>query len=203
MQPTNEHPFPIDYLEEISTAPKKSKALGSNKLFFGIIGAGLIIALFVGVFAFLNAGPSTTSSVLQLKVRLANLQSIADASQAKIANSKLRAANKSLSLVLANANRDIQPHVAATGVDPAKIDPKIIAGEDTSKLIQSLENARLNAAFDRTYAREMDYQLNALSALLEQIEKSTKNASLKEFTHNTREQVEPIKKQFSEFNAAN
>ena len=83
------------------------------------------------------------------------------------------------------------------------MDKAIITKESGEELKKTLEDARLNAVFDRTYAREMAYQLDTIAALMGDIHESTKSKSLKEFLINTDKNLQPIKNQFTDFNAAN
>ena len=84
-----------------------------------------------------------------------------------------------------------------------KLDKEIVTEEANEKLIQRLEDARLNAVFDRVYAREMNYQLDTVVTLMKKIYKQTKSKSLREFLVNSEKNIQPLKKQLSEFNAAN
>ena len=89
------------------------------------------------------------------------------------------------------------------GIDLTKIDKNVIDKENGSELTKKLEDARLNAVFDRTYAREMTYQLATVDSLMNQVYKSTKSTSLKTFLESSNSNLQSLKKQFSEFNATN
>ena len=93
--------------------------------------------------------------------------------------------------------------MAANGVEVSKLEEKIVAQESGEELIADLEDARLNAIFDRTYAREMSYQLDTVDVLIREIYNSTNSASFKTFLENTNKNLEPLRQQFSDFNAAN
>ncbi len=192
----NQHP--IDYLDSISTVPKGTKKGPDDMVFFGAIVGGLIIAIIVGAFLFLSAG-SSKADLSTLSVRLANLQIVADESQKNAVSSRLRGTNTSLSLALANANRDIEPLLTESGIDPKKIDPKITAAESTDDLEESLEDARLNGIFDRIYARELAYELETVLILLEQLDASTKSKEQKEFLSTTYNNIQPLQENFAKF----
>lgn len=201
MQPNEQPQFSIDYLDQISSVPRQQKS-GNDKLFFAVIVVALLAALAVGLFAFLNSGSNNTSDMSRLSVRLKNLQAISDSSQKNIVSSNLRGTNTNLSLLLTNINRDIETPLTTLGVDPTKLDAKIIASEDTTKITERLENARLNATFDRIYTLEMTYQLETLMVLVQQIESNTKSGATKEFLADTYQKIEPIQKQFANFSSA-
>lgn len=202
MQPNEQPEHPIDYLDSISTAPKKPAGKVNDKLFFGVIIGGVLITLIVGVLALLSVGTSSKEDMGRLSVRLENLQTISDAARKTTISSSLRATNINLSLALTNANRDIVEPLTANGIDPKKIDSRITTEENTDELKEKLEDARLNAIFDRTYAREMSYQLETLLVLIQQIEGKTKNSAEKEFLSTLRGNLEPLQKQLANFSAS-
>ncbi|MDB5186617.1 MAG: hypothetical protein JWM07_89, partial [Candidatus Saccharibacteria bacterium] len=63
-----------------------------------------------------------------------------------------------------------------------------------------LEDARLNAIFDDTYAREMSFKLTTISLLMEEIYDTSKSKTMKDFLIKTDENLQPIKQQLDEFN---
>ncbi len=199
-QPQEQHP--IDYLDSISSVPKGAKQGPSDKLFFGAIVGALLVALIIGVLAFLATGTSTKDDFATLSVRLANLQTVADEAQDNIVSGDLRATNTSLSLVLTNANRDIEETLTAYELSASKPDPKIAAAESTEELSERLEDARLNAIFDRIYAREMTYQLETMLILIEQIQERADSSAEQEFLSTTIENMRPLQERFSKFDAA-
>ena len=196
MQPNEPTQHPIDYLDQISTAPKKPSP--ADRLLPIVLIAGILTALVVGILTLLG-GDSGKNDLMRLAIRLETIQSISDSSQKTIKSSNLRSSNTNLSIFLTNTNRDLKPHLAAGGIDMSKPDPKIVAQESGQELRKRLEDARLNAAFDRTYAMEMSYELETLSALLAQIEKDSRNRSLREFIATTKSQLSPLNDQFAEF----
>lgn len=200
-QNQNQQQYSIDYLNEI--APNSKKPGLSNKLFLMIVGGGLLIAIIVGIIAFSGGGGGPKEQMQTLAARLTMLQTISDDSQKTIKSGALRSTNSNLSIFLTNANRDIAEPLLNNGVDVKKLDKALVAKESGEELKKTLEDARLNAVFDRTYAREMTYQLDTVAALMQQIYTSTNSKSLKEFLLNTDKNLQPIKKQLAEFNAAN
>jgi molecular chaperone DnaK (HSP70) len=197
---------PIDYLDSIATVPKGAAKKVNDKLFFGLIIGGVLAALVVGGLALLNGGSSSKDDLIRLSVRFQNLQTVSDKSSKTIVSSSLRATNTNLSLALASANRDSKKALVTLGadskkLDPKKLDPKITEQEKTEELDKKLTNARMNATFDRTYAREMTYQLDTLLVLIDKTESKTKDTSVKEFLQTTRRNLKPLQKQFAEFTA--
>lgn len=195
--------YPVDYLNQISTSPQKS-GLNNNR-FFLLLGAilvgGVLIAIILLVLSSGNGGPR--EKMQTLAARLTTLQTIAGDAQKNIKNGQLRTTNSNLTIFLTNTNRDIAEPLAGMNIDPAKLDPSIVAKESGEELSAALEDARLNAVFDRTYAREMSYQLDTVSVLIREIYSATSNEGLKSFLENTDASLQPLREQFSEFNAAN
>ena len=192
--------YPIDYLNQISSQPKQ--ATMNNKLVFALIG-GVILLVIIAVFALTSSGSGPVQKMQTLAARLSTLQKISSDAQKNIKNGELRSTNSNLTLFLTNANRDIVEPFGKNGVDIKKLDKNIVTKENGEALSKKLEDARLNAVFDRTYAREMAYQLETVAALMSEVYTSSKNKTLKDFLFKTDEGVQPLKKQFADFNAAN
>ncbi len=198
----DQNPYPIDYLNQI--APEQPKTGMGNKLFFMLIGGGLLVAIIVGILALTSGGSNGPTQKMQtLSARLTTLQKISSDAQKTIKSGSLRSTNGTLTILLTNANRDIAEPLSKNGVDIKKIDKSIETKEDGTKLKEELEDARLNAIYDRVYAREMAYQLETVAALMKQIYTSTNSKSLKEYLEATDANLQPIMKQFTDFNAAN
>ena len=202
MQPNEQPQHPIDYLDSIATTPKGSAKKANDMLFFGAIIAALVVVALVGAFAFLNGGSSSKDHLSRLSVRLTNLQKVSDNSKKNIVSSELRAINANISLAFTNANRDIKEHLTSSGIEPDSISEAITSEESTEELTTTLEDARLNAKFDRTYAREMNYQLETLITLLRQAEEESNDAAEKEFLSTTAKNLSPLQKRLASFNAA-
>lgn len=200
MQP-EQNQYPIDYLNQI--APEQPKQGMNNKFFFLLIGGGLLVAIIVGILALTSGSNGPTQKMQTLSARLTTLQTISSDAQKKIKSGTLRSTNSTLTIFLTNANRDITDPLSKNGVDIKKIDKSIQTKESGEKLKQTLEDARLNATFDRIYAREMSFQLDTVSALMKDVYASSGSKSLKEFLEKTNTNLQPIKDQLTDFNAAN
>lgn len=191
--------YSIDYLNQI--APQEKKPGLSNKLFLFIAGGGLLLAIVVGILALSSSGTGPTQKMQTLAARLTTLQTISDKAQKNIKSGDLRSSNSSLTIFLTNANHDIVTPFKNNGVDIKKIDKKITTQEAGTDLIKKLDDARLNAIYDRTYASEMSYQLQTVAALMTDLYKNTKSKSLKDFLVTTDNNLTPIKEQFKTFSA--
>ena len=196
----NQEEYSIDYLNQISTAPKKS---GLDKKFLFLIGGGLGLAilLVIGlvIYSSISTGGASPAKLQTLFVRLETLGEVSKNAQKNIKNNPLRVANANLTIFLTNANRDIVAPLTDAGVDTKKIDKTVTAKYSSEKLDKSLEDARLNALYDRTYAREINYELETLEALMKEIYSSTKNVELKEFLNSTDDNFSTIRTQLSTY----
>lgn len=201
MQPNddNQQP-PADYLDRI--APKATPKKGFlNKRPILIGSFGLIIIMIIVLTAGVLMG--RIDSTEKLAARLITTESIADGATSKIKSTQLRALNSELKLYLTNTIRDIEPILTKDNIKIKKLNKKVTVAESGEKMLATLEDARLNAIYDRTYAREMAYQLDTILTLMHQISSSTRNKDLQSFLENSQKNLEPTQKQFADFNATN
>ena len=161
------------------------------------LGAALVIVIGLALFGAKSAGPTTDMQTLA--ARLQTLQTIMERSRSTIKSSELRTINSNLSIILTNANRDIAVPLKNNNVDVKKLDKNIVTAENGTKLSAALENARLNAVYDETYAREINYQLATVLALMKKLYNETNSKSLKEYLNNTNTNITPLKKQLDSF----
>ena len=201
MNPTDNQPDTGSYLDQIAPKSTKSSILSNRKpaLLFSILGVLALITLLLMVFVQLTKGSTDTTE--QLAAKLTSIKSTVDESTNKLKNSKIRAVNSELKLYLTNTLRDFGPILEKENIDIKKMDPKVLKSESNERLLETLEDARLNAVFDRTYAREMSYQLELALNLMTKIEKNSKTAELKSFVQNAKTNLAPIQEEFELFSA--
>ena len=168
-----------------------------------IIGAGALVLIVIVISLLVSALQPDTNIPKQLAARLQSTETIVGNAQPNLKSSKLRALNSSLKIYLTNTNRDIAAPLLLNKIDVTKLDKKIIASEAGTEMVSRLEDARLNAVYDRTYAREIAYQLDTIVTLMSQVGKNTSSKSLKEVLTTAQSNLEPIQKQFEDYNAAN
>jgi len=160
---------PLDYLNQIAPQAPKRQGFGLN-LKTVLIGGALLIVLVIILAIVVN---STTSgrktSWEQLSLRLATTEKVATSATPLIKSSQLRSYNSDLKLYLANTQRDLAAPLTALNIVPAKIDKTLVSKEAGTELTAALEDGRLNAKYDSTYAREMGYQLATILTLLKEL----------------------------------
>jgi Tfp pilus assembly protein PilV len=191
--------YSIDYLNQIAPAPQK-KPLGS-RLFVVLIGGGALLILIIGALSLLGGGGGPTRDMQTFAARVQTLEKITASAQKNIKSNDLRSTNSNLNIFLTNTDHSMIDPLGKAGITVTKIDKTVTAAESGDALSAKLEDARLNAVFDRTYSREMSYQLEALRTLMNTIYLSTKSKSMKSFLKTTNESLVPIKKQFDTFNS--
>lgn len=197
-----QQPISIDYLNQIAPqAPKRKLPFTKMQLIiFGALGIVLITVLILA--ATLN-GSGSKKPTQQLAARLQSTQTIVVDAKTKLKNSQLRALNSNLDIYLTNTNRDIAAPLLKDKVDVAKLDPAVVTAEAGADISLRLEDARLNAIYDRTYAREIAYRLDTIVSLMRQIYESTSNKDLKTFLDSAYTNLEPTQKAFEDFNTTN
>ena len=198
-QNQNQQQYSIDYLNQIAPKPpKKGMAPNMKWIVFGLGGA-IIVTIILVIVAGLTDSVDKTQT---LAARLQTTTSIAELARPNIKSSQLRSLNSSLIILLANTNRDIAKPLAAQGVKTSKLDENIIAAESGEKILSNLEEARLNAVYDRTYAREMAYQLERTLLLMQEMFEGTKNQAMKQLLEDSYNSLAPLQKQFADFSSA-
>lgn len=102
-----------------------------------------------------------------------------------------------------NTTREIKPLLIKNDINIDKLGSSATSKESTTKMMENLEDARLNGVYDRTYAREMAYKLSTIITLYKQIYKNTGDKALKTYLTTAQTDISPIQVQFAEFNADN
>jgi len=201
MQPDNSQ-FSSDYLNQIATpAPVKTM---NPMVLWGLIGGLLVLVILVVVFVSSAAGGGSMSSLAGVAAKINNLKTVSEAAQKNIQSGELRSLNGNLTLVLTNADRDLAEPLKAKKIKLTDKKNNVIAKvtSDFEALGTRLEDARLNAVYDRTYAREMTYALKTLHNDMGQLYKSSSSSELKNILNTTDTNLEPLVDSFSRFNAS-
>lgn len=206
MYPNNNQPIsPSDYLNEIASQTTQTK-FGMPKQKpsrLAIVGLGIAFVIVIIMSIIIGLVSGNGNNLERLAARLSSTEATVSSVTVNIKSTKLRALNSSLGLYLTNTIRDAAPIFEANGIKTKSLNSKIVSAESNSKMLTVLEDARLNAIYDRTYAREMAYQLDTVITLMRQIYDSTSNAKLKNFLSSAYQSLQPTQKEFADFNAAN
>lgn len=207
MQPNDQfqpQQYPSDYLNSIA-APTAVKTLNPIVL-WGLI-AGALVLVVVAFFAISSAGGSSTpsGSLSSVAAQMNSLQDVTKSAQGNLQSSELRTINSGLTLALTNANRDLADPLKQRGIslkDKKKNKTVAAVAAETDELKKRLEDARLNAVYDRTYAREMTFALKSLRSDMAALYKASNSKSLKETLVSADDNLLPLTEEFSSFNAS-
>ena len=193
MEPTNSQ-YSIDYLNSISSTPPPKTI---KPLYLWLLIVGVVVLVGIVAAAVLSAGNSSKDNLTTFAARLSSLETVTSDAQDNIQSSSLRTTNSSLTLILTNANHDVA--VLAGKINKKSSAYKAVTAETTT-LTGKLEDARLNAVYDRTYAREMNYQLKTLRTQMNVLYKHATKKDLKAFLVKTDANIKPIQESFAGFN---
>lgn len=191
-----QQPVPLDYLDTIA-APQTTQTMNPFIL-WGLIGGVVLLVIFAVIFLLSAGGPSSSERLQQAIWRMQAIEELTTQSGKTIQSSDLRAANSNVTSILTGAEQEaIELYGANKKFTPA---PKTAAiTTEFTDLAATLDDARLNARFDRVYSREIGFQLAALRSELTGVSAGSSPA-LKEFITKTTNNIDPLSKQFTDFN---
>lgn len=205
-QPTQPQPnqgYSIDYLDQISP-PVKTSRVASPKFFFGIIAGLVALLLVVGGLMLLSNRASPMDKSTDMLLRMQTLEKVARTQHGHLRDGQLRATNSSYLLFLANAIRDIKEPLQTAGVTTSQLpkDQRDLEKSIENELNTQFDEARLNVILDRTYAREMNYQLEILHGMMISVYNSTDNPVLTEYLETTENNLGQVSDGFSAFSGS-
>ena len=150
-------------------------------ILLGVIGVGVLAIVGFAILMFGSSSTSNLERMAGLNLRLTSLQKIADTQQRQLRDNNLRSINAAFSLYLSNTLRDIKDPIAKSGVNEKTVTKELSADEAafSSGVTTKFEEAKLNVILDRTYAREMVYQIGVLRNMMTTVHKNTDNQELK------------------------
>lgn len=195
--------YSVDYLDQIS-APVKTSPIANPKFIYGIIGGLLALLVLVGGLLFLGSQPSPMDKSTDMLLRMQTLEKVARAQHSHLRDGQLRATNSSYLLFLANAIRDIKEPLDNAGVNVNQLPKEQRDSEKTleTELKEQFDEARLNVLLDRTYAREMNYQLDILHGMMVSVYNATNNTVLTEYLETTENNLGQVSDGFSNFSGS-
>lgn len=202
-QPPQQFEYSIDYLDQISAPPKRVTAPNPFVL-LAVIAVGVLTIIGFGIFMLGSNGKSSADKASNIYLRTQTLQKIADSTQKQLRDNDLRSTNAAFSLYLSNMIRDIKEPLANLKVSTEKL-PKSLTDKETayaSDITTRFEEAKLNIMLDRTYAREMSYQISVLRNMMAGLYKATSNTSLKSALGTSDPSLAQTGKKFQEFSGS-
>lgn len=198
LQPVSQR-IDSSYLDEIS-APAVQKTI-SPLILWGLIGGGLLVVGIFMMMLFSSGGPSTSERLTDFLYRVQSLKELVSQSDENLQSSKLRAANSGLSSVLSGVQTETSTLLSGASEKIATKPPKGSAIlTEYEQIDAKLEDARLNVAFDRTYAREIVYQITKLRTEMSVIYDDSSSAELRTFLESADEDLKALSSDIEKIN---
>jgi hypothetical protein len=200
MQPGNPNSqYPIDYLNQLAGANSSTTQFNPKIVIGGIVGF-LITALAVLFLVFNNGGgPVGPKPEETLYKTIVDTAQITNDSKRKISSNKLVSINSSLNIVLLNSITGMTDPLQKSGLEAKKLESAAKKEKAFEKPMAKLEDARLNAIYDRAYVREIDFKIQSMLLLIEKINKMSTNKSLKDYLGKTKPDIEKVKDELDDF----
>lgn len=190
----------MDYLNSIS-APQKQNTL--NPVALWLLIGGVIAAVVVIFLMIMSSAGGPKSQLRTFAVEITDLQTVSSEAQEQIQSSELRSLNSSLTITLTNANRDIADILTAENIDLEKdSNEKAAVESETEELKSTLEDARFNAVYDRTYSSEIAFYLKNLRTQMSDMYNGSSSDELKEYLEKVDSDIEPLANDFASFKAS-
>lgn len=188
MNPENN--VPLNYLDEIAPVQHKESFLdGKIKKLIGFGALAIVLVIMLSIFASSLSG-NRKNDWTELSLNLKNTSSIVSNGKTSIKSNKLRSINSEISIFIVNTENDITPYLEELKITEKNIPESTKNRLSVTPTIERLEDANLNAVYDRTYTREMAFQLSQLLNSLQKTYKSTKSESAKEFLSTSYDNLE-------------
>lgn len=188
MNPENN--VPLNYLDEIAPVQHKESFLdGKIKKLIGFGALAIVLVIMLSIFASSLSG-NRKNDWTELSLNLKNTSSIVSNGKTSIKSNKLRSINSEISIFIVNTENDITPYLEELKITEKNIPESTKNRLSVASTIERLEDANLNAVYDRTYTREMAFQLSQLLNSLQKTYKSTKSEGAKEFLSTSYDNLE-------------
>ena len=204
------------YLQQIASPieQKPKSPIGSlmsgplMKVLIGLALLAIVIIIIGTITSGSNNGNSERPLVEQIQLRSNNLIKTITTYNKQLKSSSLRSTGQSLSTVLSETNRELTAILKSDySIDDSSSSASKSLKSDEDKYISAinttLENARLNANLDRTYARQMALETSLLSSLESSLLAKTSNQSLKSILVTSLNNLSPLHDSFDNFTDSN
>ncbi len=197
--PMQTPPPPAAYLDQIA-APGPQKTISPRLLWIGI--GALLLIVIVGFFAIINSGgKSQSQKMTEFVYRVQALEKLTDTSRSNIQSSQLQALNASLNTILTGIDQQSGDSLTVYGISKLPTVPKTApVTVEYTDLASKLQDAKLNVIFDRTYAREITYQLSIMQSEMKAIYDHSNNKTIKSYLVKSSDNITPLQKEFANFN---
>ena len=191
--------YSIDYLNQLSGTSGQATQFNPKIVIAGI--AGFLVVAFALLFFLLNSGGGSTGPKTEetLYKTIVETEQITKDSKRKISSSELVSINSSLDILLLNSISNMAEPLKKSGLDAKKLESAAKKEKAFEKPMAKLEDARLNAIYDRAYVREIGFKIDSIMLLMEKIDKTSTNKPLKDYLGKTQPDIETVKKALDDF----
>lgn len=187
---------PSNYLDQISSQQKT--ATMSPYALWGIIGAVLLVAIGAILILTQGGGDSASQKFTNLIYRVQALEKLTKSNTKTIQNSKLLAANSSLNSILTGIDKQSDASLKVYGLQKLPTTPNDSPiTKEYADITSKLDNARLNVAFDDTYAREVTYQIKLIRSEMSSLYNQSRSSTVKTFLQQSDTNLQPLLTAFS------
>ncbi len=195
---TGQMSYDPNYLDSIAPqAPAPSFFSGSfGKIFFVMIGLFVLAVSLIVAFS----GRDNTKDLQQMVVRLENMEKVVDSVHDDFKSNNLKTINVQLDTWLANNRREGQELLDLGGVQRTDFSKEMIRSEEAyaSELEAKFEDARLSARLHRVYKTTIVIEIDKIINVFKKMQKNP-SPQIREYAESAVKNVEPIQKQFDEF----
>ncbi len=187
-----------NYLDSISAGPPAQKFFSGSfgKIFFIMIGLFVLAVSLIVAFS----GGDNTATLQQTAVRLENMSRTAKTVQKNITSNNLSEINTKFEIWIDNTRREAEGLLKLGGIKKTDYSKDMIRAEEAlmKDFDTTFENARLSVRLHRVYSTTMTIEIEKLITLFEKLSKNP-SSKIREFAKTASDNVEPIKKEFSEY----
>ena len=125
------------------------------------------------IFIFTPKKAPTTQTPDRLYGTIVDTQKVTKDAGKRIKNNRLKSINSTLNASLVNASTNLEKPLGGLGVDTKKLRATVQKTEyHDQRLVDKLEDARLNAVYDRTYTTQMEYKVKDIQLNMQAISKA-------------------------------
>ena len=196
----------LEYLNQISTKANQSSKTGffdkKMKIVLGVLGGVILLAIILMSIGGNSSTPEATvsSELTRLYTRASELSKTITKYNSSISHSALRSNGAQLSTLLTEITTSTSSYLTNNlGTDPKKLALTESDAANISRLDDDLKKARLNGLLDRTYAHEMDYQIDYLLIIEESIHKKNSDSYLNAFIESSSSSLTLLKESFHNY----
>lgn len=189
--------YSVDYLDQMAVGGG-SQAPDKKLIYLGAgLGAALILA---AAMFFLRPQSATDNTPVKLYTTLVDTEKSTVNSARLLKSSKLSSINGNVRTSLTNAQRDMEEPLKNMGQKPPALRASAIKKPyHDEKFAAALEDARLNAVYDRVYANEINTKLRYIIIYMESIKKSNNSKSMQTFVDKNLPSFQTLQKSVEEY----